>query len=101
MIIVDRPNEADIGIVGSHGDGPIHAVPTGHQIAKFSRSNEGVPAGKGIGAAQINEQDPVVGLFGCQFFQPSDQPAGGVLVTGLGQGMHFIDLIQQRVRESL
>ena len=33
VVVINRADETDIGILGSNGDGPIHAVATRHEVA--------------------------------------------------------------------
>ena len=98
VIVVDCSDEANVWVGRANGDGTIHAVPTGHKIPKFPWSDKGVSAGKGVGTTQINKKDAVVRLFRGKFLQPSDQSSGSILIAGFGQGVHFVNLIEKRVR---
>ena len=95
MVIVDGANEADVGIVRAHGNGPVHAVAAGHKETELAGSDEGIAAGEGVGTAEVDEEDSVVRLLGSEFLEPGNETAGGILVSGLRQGVHFIDLIEE------
>ena len=94
MIIVDRADEADVGIVRAHGNGPVHAVAAGHKETELAGADESIAAGEGVGTAEVDEEDSVVRLLGSEFLEPGNETAGGILVSGLRQGVHFVDLIR-------
>ena len=72
VVIINPADEADVRIVGAQGDGPIHAIAAGHEVAEFSWANKSVAAGEGVGTAEVDEKDTVFGLFGGKFFEPGD-----------------------------
>ena len=95
--IEKRGDEADVGIVRPHGDGAVHAIAPGHEVTELAGADESIPAGQGVGTAEIDEEDAVIGLFGGEFLEPGDEAAGGVLVAGFCQRMHFENLIEEGV----
>ena len=68
MVVIDGADESDIGIIGPNGDGAVHAVATRHEITKFSRADKGVAAGESVSAAEIDQENAVIGLLGGEFF---------------------------------
>ena len=81
VIVIDGTNEADVGVVGADGNGAVHAVATCHEVAKFTRANEGISTCEGVGASEIDEKDSVVWLFGGEFLEPSHEPASCIFVA--------------------
>jgi hypothetical protein len=98
VIVVDRSDETNVWVGRANRDGTVHAVTAGHKIPKFPWPDKGVTAGKGVSTTQINKKDAVVGLFRGQFLQPSHKASGSILIAGFGQGVHFVNLIEKRVR---
>lgn len=93
VIVIYSPDKANVGVRGTNGDGAVHTIATGHEITKLAGSDKGIPAGEGVSATEINEEDTIIGLLGGEFLQPGDEAAGGIFVAGLGEGVHFINLV--------
>ena len=97
MIVVDRADEANIGVIRPHGDRAVHAIAAGHKVTELARTDEGIPTGQGVGTAEVDEEDAVIGLFGGEFLEPGNEAAGSVFVAGFRQRVHFENLIEEGV----